>query len=153
MTLVFYTLNSVFSNFHATEVKIEGQTYSCNDQYFQYAKALLFGNNETAANILQETDPYKINSLGKKAKGDRKQVWNEKAFDVLKHVNKVKYSQNPDAKAALRNTDQRKIGEASPDVRFGAGVSSSFATDETNWTGKNMMGKILTDIRTELKEA
>ena len=152
--VVFYSQNSVFSNFNASEVKIEGETYCCNEQYFQYIKAHFFGDETTAEKIKEETNPYKINSLGKQVKGYRKEVWERKAFDVLKRVNSAKYSQNPNAKKTLLETGNRKIGEATPDLLYGTGVpiSRPEAADTETWTGKNLMGQILTEIRSELQE-
>ena len=151
-TVVFFSPHSVFSNFHEINVKIEGETYCCNEQYFQHAKAILFGDDSTAKKILDETNPYKINTLGKKVRGFEKNVWEKKAFDILKGVNMAKYSQNPGAKKALLDTGNRTIGEASPDPTYGTGViiSSPDATTMTAWKGKNWMGKILSDVRAEL---
>ena len=151
-TVVFYSLNSVFSNFHASNVTIEGPTYSCNEQYFQYAKALLFGDNSTDLNILKETDPYKNNSLDNKVNGYRKPLWEQKAYNILKRVNEEKCTINHDAKQALLNTGTRRIGEASPDHLYGTGIiiSSPTATDTSKRIGKNWMGQILTEIRDEM---
>ena len=153
-TLVFYSLQSQFSNFHPTPIKVAGDTYTCNEQYFQRAKALLFGDYETADKIMTETNPYKINSLGKRVKGYQKDVWERRAYDTLKHANTVKYNQNPQARQALLETGNLKLGEASPDTLYGTGViiSSPNASDESTWTGKNWMGQILTEIRTTLQD-
>ena len=151
-TVVFYSLHSVFSNFHNLEVKVEGKTYCCNEQYLQNAKALLFGDEVAAANIMNETDPYVISSLGKKVRGYRKEVWEGKAYEILKNVNHFKYAQHPDAAGALLDTGNRKLGEASPQPLNGTGVplSSPSATDQSTWVGKNWMGQILMEIRDEL---
>jgi ribA/ribD-fused uncharacterized protein len=152
-TVVFYSLHSVFSNFHSAEVVISGDRFCCNEQFFQRAKALMFGDYETADKIMSETDPYKINVLGKKVRGHKKEVWEKKAYKTLKHVNEVKFSQNLHARQALLDTGDLIIGEASPDRMYGTGIhiSSSHATDETKWIGKNLMGQILTEIRQSLK--
>lgn len=113
-TLVFYSLHSVFSNFHNLEVKVEGQTYCCNEQYLQNAKAILFGDETASANIMKETDPYDISSLGKNIQGYRKDVWEEKAYQVIKNINHHKFNQNPEAARALLATENLKLGEASP---------------------------------------
>ena len=58
-----------------------------------------------------------------------------------------------DARQALLDTGNRRIGEASPDTQYGTGVhiSSPKATDSSTWSGKNLMGRILSEIREELK--
>ena len=130
-------------------VQIEGTTFCSNEQYFQRAKALFFGDNDCANLIMDETDPFKIQALGKKVKGYKKEIWEKNARRVLKHVNTAKFSQNKDAKQALSNTGNKRLGEASPDLFYGIGVhvTSPLATNETNWEGENLMGQILTEIR------
>ena len=153
-TVVFFSKNTVFSNFNAADVQIEGVKYCCNEQYFQYCKAATFGDTITANAIMQETDPLKICHLGKRVKGYKKDFWDQKAYDILKRVNFAKYAQNPPAKQALQDTGDRKIGEASLDLQYGTGVaiSSRDASDATSWKGQNWMGKILTEIRKAIND-
>jgi hypothetical protein len=40
--VVFFTKHAVFSNFHAMPIVIDGQKFMCNEQYFQFTKALDF---------------------------------------------------------------------------------------------------------------
>jgi len=68
---------------------------------------------------------------------------------------KAKFVQHPDLKAKLLETGTRPIGEASArDKYWGIGTSAdtSKASDPTKWPGKNVLGKMLTELRTELKE-
>jgi ribA/ribD-fused uncharacterized protein len=154
-SVVFYTKHSLFSNFHSINFKVEGIIYCCTEQYFQRAKALFFGDYDTAHKIMDETDPHQINVLGKKVKGYQKDVWDKQAYRVLKQANVFKYRQNPPAAKALLNTGARLIGEASPDKLYGTGIrlTSNQANDTSKWHGKNWMGKILTEIRSSLDEA
>ena len=149
---LFLGKHSVFSNFHPMQVKIEGVTYKCNEQYFQRAKALFFGDDATALKIMLESDPLAMHALGKKVKGFKKELWKTQSHKVLKHVNEVKFRENPSAADALSNTKHKRIGEASPDPLFGIGlhITSKDATDCSKWTGTNMMGDILTEIRDSL---
>ena len=152
---VFYSKHSVFSNFHALDVDIEGIRYCCNEKYFQRAKALHFGDDECAAKIMTETDPHKISDLGKKVRGYKKELWEKQAEKVLRRVNHAKYLQHPHAKQALLDTEDREIGEASPDPFYGIGIrlSAPQVTQRHAWTGQNVMGKILQEVRGILKDA
>ena len=154
-TVVFYSKHSIFSNFHAMNIISEGVTYCCNEQYFQRCKALHFGDYETAQKIMKETDPHVILSLGRHVRGYRKEVWDKHAFRILKQANLMKYQQNPIAKQALLNTEDRLIGEASPDMQYGTGIrlTSPLANDNTQWKGKNWMGQILSEIRNILDDS
>lgn len=154
-TVVFYSKHSVFSNFHKLNVKIEGETYCCNEQYFQRSKALFFGDQEAAKKIMDENDPHKILAIGKKIKGYKKETWDNQAYRVLKNVNVMKYEQNPEAQMSLINTGNRFIGEASLDRQYGIGISitSPNVGDKSEWkNGKNWMGQILTEIRESYKK-
>ena len=153
--VVFYTKFAVFSNFHALPVKVEGQTYCCNEQYFQHAKAIFFNDFATAEKIMAESDPLKMSDLGKSVKGFKREIWEkEKAYAVLTRVNTSKYNQNEAAKMALLQTGDKQLGEGSPDMFYGTGVHI-FAKDaldyETAWKGENIMGRILTEIRAAFK--
>jgi ribA/ribD-fused uncharacterized protein len=150
--MVFYSKHSVFSNFHAMPVTVEGKTYVCNEQYFQQAKALMFNDINTATKIMEQTDPLKMSQLGKTVKGFDKTVWAKQAPQVLYRVNSAKYEQNEVAQQALLNTGKKKIGEGSPHPTFGTGVHifSKTALDQTTWSGENVMGQILEKIRHNL---
>jgi ribA/ribD-fused uncharacterized protein len=68
---------------------------------------------------------------------------------------KAKFTQHPDLLAKLRSTGSRPIGEANPrDKYWGIGTSSdtSKAKDPAKWPGKNVVGKLLEELRSELKE-
>lgn len=153
-TVVFYSKHSILSNFHQLNVRVEGQTFSCNEQYFQRSKALFFGDNETAKKIMEESDPHKILNLGKRIKGYKKDLWDKQAYRVLKNVNAMKYEQNPEAQMFLVNTGDRSIGEASFDSQYGIGMSitSRNVGDKGEWKGDNWMGQILTEIRETYKK-
>ena len=148
-TIVFFSKHSIFSNFHRMPVRIEGQTYQCNEQYFQRAKAVMFNDAATAEKIMNESDPVKMSNLGKSVKGFKKELWAKQAPRVLHRVNTAKYEQNESAKRALLETGTKKIGEASPHTTYGTGVhiNAKNALEHLSWEGENLMGQILTRIR------
>jgi ribA/ribD-fused uncharacterized protein len=150
--VVFFTKDAIFSNLHPTQIRVDGELFSCNEHYFQYTKAKIFDDQATAAKIKAESNPYNMMSLGKQVKGYRHQRWLQEAKGVLKRANEAKYHQNESTKAALISTGRKKLGEASANKLYGTGVGlySKKATDTSCWTGQNMMGDILTKIRTDL---
>jgi len=143
----------MLSNFHPKEVKIQGVAYSCNEQYFQYKKAVLFNDEQIAGKILEETDPYKMMTLARQIKTYKHSTWLQHVEQILLQANEAKYRQHVTAKTALLATGSKKLGEASSNSLYGTGVSlySKNATDHSRWTGKNLMGGILTKIRDSLK--
>ena len=149
---VFANSKSVFSNLHPMQVTIDGYCFNCNEQFIQYSKAKLFKDTEASNKILEETDPYKQMALGKKIKGFKKQTWESNIPGILNRVNRAKYIQHPDAKQALMNTGERRLGEATKDPHFGIGMNLYAKTvlDPNKWTSKNLMGQILQNLRKDL---
>jgi ribA/ribD-fused uncharacterized protein len=148
-TVVFFTKAAIFSNLHPLPIRIDGREFSCNEQFFQYSKALHFGDQEIAQKILQESNPYQMMSLAKSIKNFKHAVWQEQAERTLMRANEVKYRQHDVARDALLATGQKKLGEASSNKFYGTGIGllSNDACDSTKWSGKNLMGCILTKIR------
>jgi ribA/ribD-fused uncharacterized protein len=101
---------------------------------------------------MKSNDPYEMMSLVRKIKNYNHSVWTKLAEKVPMKANSVKYSQNPDASAALIATGQKRLGEASTNTFYGTGVGL-FAKDPgdfSKWKRKNIMGNILTKIRDSL---
>ena len=60
----FFGRFSVFSNFYPSNFVVSGNTFSCNEQNYQFRKATHTGRNILAAQILQEHDPVEMKRLG-----------------------------------------------------------------------------------------
>jgi hypothetical protein len=54
------------SQMYESRFEADGKTFSCNEQYFQYAKAELFGDKKRAAAILLSQSPYEMKAIGRK---------------------------------------------------------------------------------------
>ena len=69
-------------------------------------------------------------------------------------INYEKYFQNTRLKNILLNTGDKMIIEANPkDTRWGIGLSAEDdrVLDESQWQGENLLGKVLMQVRQELK--
>ena len=76
-----------------------------------------------------------------------KRIKIEKMIDILQH----KFRQNKDLYFKLINTRPYDLIEASLDGFWGAYCKLySIALEEGTWTGQNVLGRILGDIRTDL---
>ena len=67
---------------------------------------------------------------------------------------RAKYSQNPDLKQALLDTGDKILVEAAlKDVVWGIGrgLDYPFLEDESKWLGQNLLGKVLMQVREELR--
>ena len=117
-------------------------------------KAKLFKDEDSLKLIMQETDPKKQKTLGKKIEGFKQQDWREKAKTLCYRGIEAKVLQNPYIKKQLIATGNRKIREANPhDTFFGIGLhlNDKRVTEAKNWRGKNIMGQILEEVRACLK--
>ena len=143
------------SNMFEAPMQIEGTTFPTVEHYFQWSKAKQFGDAASQAKILKTASAKSVKAYGKKVTPFDAEVWKEKAVQVMKAALKAKFMQHPDLLAKLRATGDRPIAEADPRGKYwgiGTSADTSKAKDPTRWPGQNMMGKLLTELRTELKE-
>lgn len=152
---LFCSKYSPLSNLYSeAKFTIDGEQYISTEQYIQHAKATLFHDDLTAAQIKAETNPYTIMGLGKMIKGFKPATWKKDVHSVLKKACLAKFHQVAFARETLLATNNDLIGEATLDKTFGIGLhlTDEAAKDPTNWLGENMFGNILLEIRNELKK-
>ena len=152
----FYTAESPFSQFYKCSFTEDGTNFSCAEQYMMYHKAVLFADLEVANLILEETSPSKMKALGRKVKGFSDEVWLDHREVIVKQGNLLKFGQNVDLKECLFDTGRTLLVEASAnDKIWGIGLSmkNPAIADQTNWKGLNLLGKILTNVRNELRSS
>jgi len=144
------------SNWHPAEFDIEVNGVKCHfyntEQYFMYMKAIVFGDEEIAKQILADGDPKKVKALGRKVQNYDEQVWNDKRYQIMLKANVAKFSQNEDLKELLLSPEYEGHGfvEASPyDKVWGVRMyeSNPDIDDETKWKGLNLLGKVLDETR------
>ena len=149
------------SNWHPAEFDIEVNEVHCHfyntEQYFMYMKAVVFGDEEIAKQILADGDPKKVKALGRKVQNYDEQVWNEKRYQVMLKANVAKFSQNEDLKQLLLSKEYEGHGfvEASPyDKVWGVRMyeSNPDIDDESKWKGLNLLGKVLDETRRIIRE-
>ena len=54
-----------YSLYHPEGIKVAGSDYNCMEQFLMEANALYFSDHETAAAIMNTTDPVQQKRLGK----------------------------------------------------------------------------------------
>jgi ribA/ribD-fused uncharacterized protein len=143
----------VLSNMYEAPFQVDSVTFPTVEHYFQWSKATQFGDGAIADKILKTPSAKSVKALGKKVKDFVKEEWEKTKDGVMRKAVKAKFIQHPDLKAKLLETGTRRIGEASArDKYWGIGTSADTAkaNDPTKWPGKNVMGTILTELRTEL---
>jgi ribA/ribD-fused uncharacterized protein len=135
--------------------QVDSITFPTVEHYFQWSKAKQFGDGPIAEKILKTPSPKAVKALGRKVKDFVKEEWDKTKDGIMRIAVKAKFVQHPDLKTKLMETGVRPIGEASArDKYWGIGTSAdtSKANDPTKWPGKNVLGRMLGELRTELKE-
>lgn len=128
--------------------------FSSAEQFMMLHKALLFSDHETAVNILRTKDVREQKRLGRAVKNFDEQVWRKFRVGIVYEGNKNKFNQNPALLEALFNTKGSTLVEAAPDdAVWGIGLvkDDARALKRETWLGPNLLGEVLTFIRTELQ--
>lgn len=150
----FWKTESPFSNWHHAEFVIDGVKFKNTEAHMMWKKAMLFGDAETAEEILKAKHPRDCKAFGRKVKGFDKYIWEENCKQFVYDGNYAKFTQNPALLKALMATGNTEFCEASPmDFLWGVGMSEDNPKihDKANWKGKNWLGEILTKLRNDLQ--
>ena len=121
-----------------------------------HQKALLFGDHETAARILEADHPFMAKTLGRTVRHFEQPTWETERFDIVVRGNIAKFQQNPALLAFLLGTGDDILAEASPvDTLWGTGCAadSPAAGNPNQWPGVNLLGFALMKVRAILGRA
>ncbi len=148
--------NECFTQWYPAPITIEGIRYENAEQYMMAKKALLFGDIEHYYLILHTADPKQCKAYGKAVRGFDSAVWQSCNEEIVFNANFAKFTQHPALAQKLLQTGDRILAEASPlDTNYGIGLKADDpdASCPEKWPGKNLLGKILMDIRDLLNAA
>ena len=145
------------SNFWNAPFEYKGHTFFCNEQAFMWEKAVLFGDKVMEEKILVAKTPAEAKKLGRKVTPFDKEKWDSVRYQVMLDINYAKYSQVEDCKNRLLDPmfDGHMFVEASPTDRIwgiGMSVSNPNIDNPANWRGRNLLGKVITEVRNRLAE-
>lgn len=149
-----YEDNGYFSNWYASDFAFHGVTFSSGEQFMMYEKAFVFGDHDIMDRILDASTPSECKTLGKKAKGFDKELWDRVCRRIMRVGLREKFLQNPELLARLMGTGDRILAEASPwDPTWGIGLEAckEAAKDVTRWRGRNYLGRTLMEVRRDLR--
>ena len=119
-------------------------------------KAALFGDTATELRIGTTPDPAVQTSLGRTVSGFDQKYWEQHRYDIALNTKFCKLSQTPDLQRALEATGEKHIAEASPyDLVWGIGYRADhpFACKRARWRGRNLLGRVLMDVRERLRSS
>uniref|UniRef100_I5AQH1 NADAR domain-containing protein n=1 Tax=Eubacterium cellulosolvens (strain ATCC 43171 / JCM 9499 / 6) TaxID=633697 RepID=I5AQH1_EUBC6 len=147
--------NGYLSNWYRSDFDYNGRRFSSMEQYMMYYKAILFADEENAAEIMDTDDVASIKALGRQVAGYDDHVWNGLRQLIIYEGLQAKFSQNVELKGALLATGDAVLAEcAVKDRIWGIGLSMSDPDryQREKWKGQNLLGYALMMTRQRLNE-
>uniref|UniRef100_A0A914NMI4 NADAR domain-containing protein n=1 Tax=Meloidogyne incognita TaxID=6306 RepID=A0A914NMI4_MELIC len=144
------------SNFHPCEIFINNYKYSSSEHYYQQRKAATLGASQELIDSIPKYTcalaKYSAKKLEKEATIDQLEEWQKIKIEVMKRALFSKFSQNTNLLSILMETGDAILVEASPSDNFwGAGTYEATILREKRWPGANVMGKLLSNLRSECR--
>ena len=144
------------SNWYTSPFDLDGEHFSSVEQYIMYRKCMIFGDEKSAKAVLATEDTAKQQAIGRKASGYIGSVWAGMRQMVVFRGLIAKFGQNEDLKHKLLETGDAWLVEcAGSDKIWACGIrlNDDKRFDVSNWTGDNILGFALMEVREKLKEA
>lgn len=127
-------------------------TFNCAEQYMMYSKALLSNDLKSAKAIMETKDPKKQKLLGRKVENFNSKLWDSHKVNIMTLGLMEKFKQNPELLKQLLEEDCDEFVEASPfDRIWGIGYNAEDALDNVDNWGENLLGRIITEVRNNIK--
>ena len=151
-----YDKYGCFSNWYQAGFDYAGRHYANSEQFMMYQKVMMFGKCEIAEKIMKTGDPGKCKKLaGQKFPEFDSTIWEKTCYTAVKRGVKAKFAQNEDILEILLGTGNAILAECSPyDKKWGIGINlnNSDCRVIAKWRGKNLLGRILMEVREELRQ-
>ena len=141
------------SNWYLSDFSVGGITFSSMEQYMMYKKAVCFGDDEIAVQILETEEVTEIKALGRKVSGYDDNIWNGIRQIIIYQGLMEKFTQNAELKDKLLKTGKSVLAEcAVKDTIWGIGLSMRDPDrfEIKKWKGQNLLGYTLMMIRERL---
>ena len=145
--------NGYLSNWYPSLFTVEKKTFSSMEQFMMYRKAICFGDEAVATNILSTDDVAEIKALGRQVSNYDEHIWNGIRQIVVYEGLLAKFSQNENLKNKLKSTGEAILAEcAVKDLIWSVGLSMTDPDrlDKTKWKGQNLLGYTLMMVRERL---
>ncbi|MDO7877503.1 NADAR family protein [Hymenobacter sp. ASUV-10] len=145
---------SCFSQWWVAPFVIDGVSYATAEHWMMAQKARLFDNEDVFQRIIAAKTPAEAKSLGRQVRGFDDAAWTAKRMAIVVRGNFAKFSQHPELREFLLNTNNRVLVEASPvDRIWGIGLvaDDERAADPRRWDGLNLLGFALMEVRDRLR--
>lgn len=130
-----------FSNFAPYPILLNGKKWPTSEHFFQAQK---FEDPAYREKIRETKSPMIAARLGRSRKVKLRRDWESVKVDVMRKAVDAKFRQHEDLRKLLLSTGDAKLVEHT--------TNDSYWGDGGDGSGKNMLGRILMDLRTTLQE-
>ncbi len=140
----FYLANGeygCFSNFSRHHIYLKDKVWQTSEHYFQAQK---FEGTNFEEKVRLAPTPKEAANLGRNRKFPLRKDWEEKKDDIMREALRAKFTQNKDLKKILLETGDAELVEHT--------ANDNYWGDGGDGSGKNMLGKLLMEVREELRK-
>ncbi|WP_285485268.1 NADAR family protein [Amycolatopsis sp. NBRC 101858] len=133
--------------------EVDGVRFATAEHYMMWRKAMLFGDEEAASQVLAARHPKQAKDFGRRVRRFDEAAWVAHRREIVVDGNVAKFGQHPDIGRYLAGTGERVLVEASPlDRIWGIGLAADNPVIEKprSWRGLNLLGFALADVRAQL---
>lgn len=130
-----------FSNFAAFPIRLADKTWRTSEHYFQAQKFV--GTDDAHAEAIRKTaSPMQAARMGRDRKKKLRRDWESAKVSIMRNAVRAKFEQHPTLADLLRATREAKLIEHTE--------NDNYWGDGGDGSGKNMLGRLLMEIRAEL---
>ena len=151
-----YFWGSYLSNFYwcpFTDGK-DDIVWKTSEHYYMAMKAAEFNDYDSFLAIIQAPDAKSAKSIGRSVKNFDPVRWDKVCDGYMFTACMHKFLNNDDIRTELVETGNKILVEASPvDKIWGVGLheTDDLILDEKNWKGENRLGKVLMQVRSQMR--
>ena len=142
-TISFYSTKGIFgcfSNFSRHPITLDGHEWPTTEHYFQAKK---FEGTSHEDELRKASSAMEVARKGRERNRPLRSDWEQVKDDIMRKAVRAKFTQHLDLRETLLSTGDAVLVEHT--------VNDSYWGDGGDGSGKNMLGKILVEIREELK--
>ena len=137
------------------EIEFNNTMYNSAKQAIAAELAKVFNDQENLQKIMIADTPEEVNYELDDVPGDENQAkWNDNIKQLLYDVNIAKFNQYPELVTRLLETKTAVLGAYIPNdnlIGIGMSLDNIQSKNPINWTGQNLLGKALMDIREKFR--
>ena len=130
-----------FSNFAAYPIELSGNRWPTSEHYFQAQK---FEESERREEIRNALSPMQAARMGRDRKKTLRPDWESVKVAVMTDAVRAKFTQHEELRQVLLGTGDAELVEHT--------ANDNYWGDGGDGSGKNMLGQILMQVRTELRK-